>query len=195
MKLDVKADVRQVEKMLSDLERKAVPKAASRALKRTANQAQTAGVKVIAKEAGMTQTQVKKFVRIEVQPKPSSLRALIRARRATTNLVEWVTPSKRVPGAFRKKPGVTSKAWGKKREYKGSFIARGQHSGKALVFKRLRKDRPDDKSPIESVYGPSVHKMFTKDNAIKSMDETGRKRWPINFQQDLNFYLSKIRGR
>ena len=54
----------------------------------------------------------------------------IRIKSRYLNLIEF--------NARQTKKGVSAKAWGKRKNYRGAFIGRGQNSGKELVFKKVR---------------------------------------------------------
>ena len=56
-------------------------------------------------------------------------------------------------GARQTKKGVSAKAWGKRKIYRGAFIGGGRNSGKRLVFKKL-KDNPNLQFPdFKNDYG------------------------------------------
>ena len=54
----------------------------------------------------------------------------IRIKSRYLNLIEF--------NARQTKRGASVKAWGKRKNYRGAFIGRGQNSGKELVFKKVR---------------------------------------------------------
>lgn len=185
--LDIKLDVEEVKKQLHYVKNKAIDKAAARSINRTASKVRTISRRAVSKQMGLPQKKFKQAVDISVKANPRSLFAQIKAKGKEFNLIEWVTPAKKKVGAFRKKKGVVSKPYGKRREYRGAFIGRGRSSGKLLVFMRTSKKR----NSLKAMYGPSVPKTFIQKEIIKAMRNVARKTWQKEFANNLKYYLSK----
>ena len=65
--------------------------------------------------------------------------------------------------ARQTKRGVSAKAWGKRKIYRGAFIGSGRNSGKQLVFKK----RKDDPKRIEALHGASLPREFERQDMAK----------------------------
>jgi len=174
--INVKADITQVQRFLDKEGRKAVNKAATRSLNRTVKQVNASAAKRISKIIGLKVKDVKDKL-IIFKASHRKLTAVIEATGKAMNLIRF--------GAKQVKKGVSAKAWGKRKVYKGAFIA---NKGKT-VFKRTSSNR----LPIKPVYGPDIPHTFIDEEVQKEMETTANKRWPINFSQDLKYYLSRIK--
>lgn len=182
--LSVKMDVKRLTKHLRGVQREAIPRATARALNTTARQVQSQAVKALSKKTGLKQ----KDIRVAMSRKKASWRNLLSAVIATgraVNLIRFVTPAKRHSRAFLKRDGVIAKAWGKKKLYKGTFIGnRGR-----TVFARKGKER----LPIKAIHGPSIPREMARPVIDRLLKKTIRKKFPINFERDMKFYLSRIK--
>lgn len=187
--LDIKLDVEQVKRELRYVQKEVIDKAASRAINRTAAKIQTSARREVSKKIGLPQKVFKKNLSISIKATPRSLYANVLAKGKELNLIEFVTPAKKVVGAFRKKKGVTAKPYGKKKEFKGAFIGRGKNSGKTLVYMRTSKKR----EPIKVMYGPSIPKTFIQKQIIKHMKQIAGDTWKKEFAHNLRYYLGLIK--
>lgn len=187
--LDIKLDVKEVKRYLSNVQHKAVDKAAARSINRTASKVQTASRRAVAKKVGLPQKKFKRNLLISVKASQHKLFAQVAAKGKELNLIEWVTPGKKKVGAFRKNKGVTSKPYRKKKEFKGSFIGQGKNSGKLLVFQRTGKKRSD----IKAMYGPSIPKTFLQKEIVKEMKKIAGDTWKKEFAHNLKYYLGQIK--
>ena len=187
--LDVKLDVKEVKRYLNNVQHKAVDKAAARSINRTASKVQTISRREVAKKVGLPIKKFKRNLLISVKATQHKLFAQVSAKGKELNLIEWVTPAKKKIGAFRKKKGVTSKPYRKKKEFKGSFIGRGKNSGKLLVFQRIGKKRSD----IKAMYGPSIPKTFIQKEIVKSLKKVAGDTWKKEFAHNLKYYLGRIK--
>jgi len=94
-------------------------------------------------------------------------------------------------GARQTKRGVSAKAWGKRKIYRGAFIGGGRNSGKRLVFKKL-KDNP---KRIEALHGASLPREFERQDMEKIFNKKIKTRFPILFKRALDLHLMKAKGR
>ncbi len=179
LNMDIRADIREVERMLGNLAREVLPKAATRAVNKTLRPVQSAAVKTIAKDIGVKQ----KFVRQATKVKRASF----------ANLSGFVEASgKRLPiiqidpKAKQDATGVSYKSHGGRQHIPHAFVAR-MKSGHEGVFKRLGKAR----LPITELRGPSIPKVFLENATIKAMDTTANLRWLKNFNHEINFELMR----
>ena len=106
----------------------------------------------------------------------------IRIKSRYLNLIEF--------NARQTKRGVSAKAWGKRKNYRGAFIGRGQNSGKELVFKKVR-----DSKRIKAVYGASLPREFERQDMEKIFNKKIKTRFPILFKNAIEFQMLKAKGR
>ena len=106
----------------------------------------------------------------------------IRIKSRYLNLIEF--------NARQTKKGVSAKAWGKRKNYRGAFIGRGQNSGKELVFKKVR-----DSKRIKAVYGASLPREFVRQDMEKIFNKKIKTRFPTLFKNALEFQMLKASGR
>lgn len=193
-RLDIDADISGAQRKLFNMENGVVRQAAARAINRTMSQVNTGAVRELKDEigqtTGLTSTGIKKSIRV------------VKATRR--NLYGSLTPSGRaLPligfGARQTKAGVTAKSWGKRKTYKGAFIAK-MPSGHKGVFHRVagkyaknRKNHTKHSMAIEEMYGPSLPKEFSKQKILASMKRIARTVWPKQFERELKYRLSRLK--
>lgn len=176
--LNVSMDIREAEKMLSFTERDALPKATTRALNKTVKSVQSVAIKLIAKDIGIAQKDVRKSLYIAK--------------------AQWAKPEasltaggKRIPimalKAKQTKAGVTYRSkLGGRGAIPGAFIAT-MKSGHTSVFKRLTKKR----SPLIRLYGPSIPKVFIDSAITRAMESKAADQWGKTFAHELNYEIGK----
>lgn len=172
---DVTADFREAERMFKHMPR-VVEKAAVRSLNRTNDSVATIARKLIAKDMGIPAKAVRVGM-FKLKAIRHKLTASTIARGRPINLIRFK--------ARQTKKGVSASAWGKRKVYKGTFIA---NKGRT-VFKRKGKAR----APIRGVWGPSIPKTMLEDYIVKAMQETANTQWQKNFARDLNYFMSRER--
>jgi len=187
--LNIKLDVSQVKRELWYIQNKVIDKAAARSINRTASKIQTIARREVAKKIGLPQKKFKKNLVINIKASQRSLFAQVTAKGKEFNLIEFVTPSKKKVGAFRKKKGVIAKPYRKKKEFKGAFIGRGKNSGKLLVFRRKGKKR----TSIKAMYGPSIPKTFIQKEIVKVLKRVAGDTWKKEFAHNLKYYLGLVK--
>jgi len=178
--MDVRADFKQVERMLSVVQKKAIPKAGSRALNKVVKVAEKTAAKGLADDIGIVQKESRKHLRIN-RARWTELQASI------------VATGRRLPlmalKAKQVKKGVTyRKQGGGRGRVQSAFIAT-MRSGHKGVFKRQGKQR----RPIQELFGPSIPHVFVKDKISRALLTTTRARWPKLFQHEINRELRKYR--
>lgn len=152
--LSVKRDVSSVRAQFASLGRQ-LDRAAARALNRAAQAARTVAVRQISRDTGI---RPQKAVRDRLplrQAHQNRLIAEIGAQAYTPNLARFQ--------ARQTKKGVSAAAWGKRKTYRGTFIA---NQGRT-VFKREGKAR----LPIKPVHGPRLAKAFVARHVTAAMNE------------------------
>ena len=98
------------------------------------------------------------------------------------NLIEF--------NAKQTKRGVSAKAWGSRKIYRGVFIRSGRNSGKQLVFKKVRGSKQ-----IKAVHGASLPREFERQDMESLFNKKIKTRFPILFKRAVEFHLMKARGR
>ena len=94
------------------------------------------------------------------------------------NLIEF--------NAKQTKRGVSAKAWGNRKIYRGAFIGKGQNSGKKLVFKKGRGSKQ-----IKAVHGASLPREFERQDMKKIFNKKIKTRFPILFKRAIEFQMLK----
>jgi hypothetical protein len=178
IKINVEADIKAMSKHLRWSQREVIPKASSRALNDVAAKAKTASAKSIAKGAGIKQKAFKKSI-VVVKSTWGKLTAMVISDRWRANLIEYTSTR-------QTKRGVASTAWGKRKTYKGTFIAT-MKNGKRLVMARKGSAR----LPIKSIWGASIPKVFAEQATKQAMDQAVRSNFKKRFKHHIAFYLSK----
>ena len=155
--VDVRTNVKSVQKNLGFLARKQLPKATSMALNKTATSLRGFTVREGKKAMGASNIKSK-----EVRAKTFILKANIRKLFAVLILRGGKYPRER----FRAKQtsiGVTASAYGVNKVYKSSFIQTVR--GKKNVFKRSSKTR----LPIKQLWGTGLLDTFKRKKKFKNL--------------------------
>lgn len=168
MQLSVKVDTTEVERMLTELQREFIPKATSAALNRVGVSARAEAVREVAKATSMRQRDVRERTAFRKASR-QSLVVELKAEPWSPNLIRYQ--------ARQTKQGVSAKAWGQRKVYRGAFIGNKCRT----VFTREGKDR----LPLKALHGPSVPKEFMREHTTKAMERVVRERFPIEFQRTL----------
>jgi len=176
--LNVSMDIREAESMLSFVERMALPKATTRALNKTVKSVQSLAIKLIAKDIGIAQKDVRKSM-------------YILKSKWTKPEASLVAGGKRIPiigiKARQTKAGVTYRGKGGGRgSIPGAFIAT-MESGHKSVFKRLSKKR----FPLVQLYGPSIPKVFIDSALTRAMENHTAERFSKTLAHELKYELAR----
>lgn len=186
IELHLKDDIAKLQKQYAHLGN-VVTKAANASLNKAAKSVQTLAAREISKATNIKpQKKVKQALQIQ-RSSFKTLAAYIRPRRLPINMVEFVAPSKRQYGAFKKLGGVTTSAWGKKITRKGAFIAAGKGSGKPLVFIRIGR------SKLKAIPGPSIPMSLLRREIQGAVIKKGSEQFRKNFRHELNRAISRIK--
>lgn len=179
--INVKADLREVERYFNDVRRNRIPRAAGSALMKTAT--------AVRKEADQ---QLRKKWALS----SSVIKANLISRRINNRLAaEVVASGKPIPlrdyQARQTKAGATfrvKKSGGRKRyarQGRAGFIMTrfGGH-----VFVRTEDDPPGPrKGAIKKVYGPSIPQYFVSRYIRERMEAVAREVWPKRFAEELRY--------
>lgn len=176
--LDVQADFKEVEKMLKHFDKKIITQATTTTLNRVAKSVQSLAVKLLAKDIGIKQKDIRKYVAL---------------RKANwNNLYSSVEASgKRIPigklKARQTKKGVTYRGQGGgRKKIPGSFIAK-MSSGHVGAYKRKGKGR----TPLTELHGPSIPHVFIQEAINKALLQIAQERWNKEFPHQVNYRLKK----
>ena len=166
IKLDVKSDIRDLQRRLRRDQRVLIPKMVNQAVNTTARNAQSKAKSIVAKEAGLKARDVADRMRL-FKSTYKTLAATVEAFGGAFNLARFKSRET--------KQGITATAWGKRKVYRGTFFA----FGKRTVFVRSTEKR----LPIRPVYGPSVPGTLAQDRIEREVQDHIEQRWPINLEQ------------
>jgi hypothetical protein len=162
MQISVKHDLDKLQRNLNDFQKKQLPKATWWALNQTGARVGRQMVKEVAKEAGVSQKDLKRRgFYVTARAKLKDLVFEVRSRYGAIPLKDFKP--------VQTKNGVRARAWGQKKVYEGAFIVNsiGRH-----VFKR----RTGKRLPIDKLHGPIPFKMFeavtTQQRAIELLKRT-----------------------
>jgi hypothetical protein len=163
LSIDVRADIRAATKYLNVVQSE-IDRAAVMALNRVAVTVRAEASRTVAKASGMKVGEVKAKMPIAKADK-ASLTAVIFAKPWAPNLIRYAARETRA--------GVSAKAWGQRKIYKGAFIG---NKGRT-VFSRVGENR----LPIKALFGPSVPKEFLRKANVDAMTKVVATRFPLEF--------------
>lgn len=188
--VSVERDLKALRGNLRGLEKQAVPQATMRTLNRVADSAKTASARHIAPQMGGRQAGVKR--RIQTQKATGrSLWSTLIANARPLRLIEFVVGSKKPTQQKGGKRGlVKAKGWGKTRTYRGAFIA-PQKKGSKQTTVYMRKS--GKRLPVKQLFGPGIMQLFSQRENEQVMEQKVQERLPIEFMQNLKFYIAKMR--
>jgi hypothetical protein len=179
MELSVKHDLEQFQKNLTDFQKKQLPKATWWALNQTGARVGRQMVKEVAKDAGMSQKDLKRRgFYATARAKLKDLAFEVRSRYGAIPLKDFKPVQTKV--------GVSAKAWGKRKVYEGAFIVDsiGRHVFKRRTAKRL---------PIDKLHGPIPLKTFEAITTQQRAVELIRRTFPERLVKGLERY-TRSRG-
>jgi len=191
--LDVRLDIREVEKMLSKLEGNQGKTAIARAINDTTKKAKSQSVKDAAKKLRLPQKIVGKRFNIRGQVKAD--RAVLRKaypNRLTSDLIVYMRgipvfqiANKAPPTGKQRKGGVKAKGG---RFYKGAFYA--PFGGSTKVFKRMTKNR----YPV-MVPKVGVRKLLDSLFVKYTSGYVARSHFRKNYERHIRLLLERIGAR
>jgi len=159
-------------------------------------QARAASVVAVNETARQTTSFATRLVAKDLGLKVGDVRAKMTVIRATkSNLLAIIRPSGRaIPlyayKARQTKRGVSATAWGKRKLYRGTFIAMmpGGHVG---VFKRVGATR----LPIKELFEPSIGHAFGREPTRSQIEAFIRQKLPVNVARQLQRRLRVLSGK
>lgn len=173
--LDVRGDMKEVQRHLTAVQQKQVPKAASRAINKAITKARTNTKRLVSRAMGVQQKRIKGDFNIR-RASRTVLSGTLYSRGRPIKLIYFKSTR-------QLKRGVKSSAYNKPRVYDGTFISKvGNHTG---VFKRKGTSR----LPIKELYGPSVPETMADKVIRDKMGTTGRRVFRDEFRRQLTRVL------
>ena len=181
MEIKVKSNMKKAIRDIGNVPKKYVQKALVTSLNKMGKEVMTQAKRELKDATGLKAgTVAKKMTKDKARRNDETYTIRIKSR--YLNLIEF--------NARQTKKGVSAKAWGKRKNYRGAFIGRGQNSGKELVFKKVR-----DSKRIKAVYGASLPREFVRQDMEKIFNKKIKTRFPILFKNALEFQMLKASGR
>ena len=196
--VDIKTDIKSAELKLGVLGKKIIPKAAKRALARSAKSTTTKLVREVSKKTGIKRRVVKKQIFLTIRG--MDLVATIKPSKRGYNLIEFMTLAQIKRAETRKQrrrgmrvtppgKGIKARVAGRQRFVEGAFIARGKISKKKLVFTRETEGRTSGLEAEDS--GVSVIGSFRNPSMMNEAKRHAKITFTKEFNRQLKFLLSK----
>jgi hypothetical protein len=166
--IDVRVDVAQMRRQLTDIQRRQIPKAAAYAINRSLDTGRGTAAREISSATKIKQKDVRKRLYIR---RANALKLIgeVEAFPFSPNLAYF--------RARENKLGVAASAWEKRKTYKGAFI-----TPKGKVVTRIG-DASD--APLKGLRGPSVPRTFMQERILAKIVAAMRLRWRTDFERDL----------
>ena len=180
MKLDVRLDLREVEAMASDVQRKRIPIAASRAINKTLGNVKTEASKRIKEERALSSKVIKDALNVYKATRSRLYGAVVASGRPIP-LRDYQARQTRKGVTVKVSPG------GRKLVVQSGNKAfqverYGQH-----VYVRTGNRR----LPIKKLYGPSIPATFLNKHVIDALDAVAGDNWPKRFAEELRYELAR----
>ena len=181
MEVKIKNNMKQALKDLGYVHKKYIPKAMVTALNKVGKEVVTQAKRELKEATGLKAGTVAKKITKD-KARRGDEEYTIRIKSKYLNLIEF--------NARQTKRGVSAKAWGNRKIYRGAFIGSGRNSGKKLVFKKVRGSKQ-----IRAVHGASLPREFHRQDMESIFKKKIKTRFPILFKRAVEFHLMKARGR
>lgn len=194
--ISVTADIERAIRSLTDVQRKVVPTATSRALNKTAAQAKTQAAREIRNQYNISSRVIGRHIRLH-RATPATLTASVTAEGEKLPVIAF--------GARQTKRGVTVQIKrGERRLIRSAFLAtlrsghrgvfaRGHYVGPAFL-RRTSRIRPYPKPdlPISELFTVGVPQGFSNRLVLEALDRKVREKFPTIFAHEIQFALSRI---
>jgi len=181
MEVKIKNNMKQALKDLGYVHKKYIPKAMVTALNKVGKEVVTQAKRELKEATGLKAGTVAKKITKD-KARRGDEEYTIRIKSKYLNLIEF--------NARQTKRGVSAKAWGNRKIYRGAFIGSGRNSGKQLVFKKVRGSKQ-----IRAVHGASLPREFERQDMESLFNKKIKTRFPILFKRALEFQMLKAKGR
>ena len=177
MDIAVKNTIKQAMKNVKFVHQQYIPKALVTALNKVGAEVATQAKSELAGATGLKAGVVAKKIGKD-KARRGDEKYTISIKSKYLNLIEF--------NGKQTKRGVSAKAWGNRKIYRGAFIGRGQNSGKQLVFKKGRGSKQ-----IRAVHGASLPREFERQDMKKIFNKKIKTRFPILFKRAVEFQMLK----
>lgn len=166
MQLALRSNVRQVRRAFQTTEQREMPKIMAQALTQTARNVRTQTARTIAKESGLKVGAVRNALAV-TKATWQRARSRVTAAGRAINLAAF--------GARETRRGISARAYGKRRIYRGAFFA---YDRSGVYIRRTAA-----RYPLRPLFGPSVPSVWRQAENQETLAQTIQRRWPINFGQ------------
>ena len=180
MDIAVKNTIKQAMKNVKFVHQQYIPKALVTALNKVGAEVATQAKSELAGATGLKAGVVAKKIGKD-KARRGDEKYTISIKSKYLNLIEF--------NGKQTKRGVSAKACGNRKIYRGAFIGSGRNSGKQLVFKKVRGSKQ-----IKAVHGASLPREFERQDMESLFNKKIKTRFPILFKGALDFRLMKARG-
>ena len=181
MEVKIKNNMKKALKDLGYVHKKYIPKAMVTALNKVGKEVVTQAKRELKEATGLKAGTVAKKITKD-KARRGDEEYTIRIKSKYLNLIEF--------NARQTKRGVSAKAWGNRKIYRGAFIGSGRNSGKQLVFKKVRGSKQ-----IRAVHGASLPREFHRQDMESIFKKKIKTRFPILFKRAVEFQMLKAKGR
>ena len=181
MEINIHFDVSQAKAMLSSLQKQVLPLATSRAINKTSQSAKSAAVKLIAKDMGIKQKDIRTSITL-LKASRIKLQAVVQAGGKRLPII------KLDPHATQDSVGVSYKGQnGQRKQIAGAFIAT-MKTGHRGIYKRVPGAK---RFPIIELRGPSIPYVFAQAKITQALEESVKNRWPVLFEHEVQYELQR----
>lgn len=194
MVINIKGDVKAHTKHLSKLQKKIIPDATRSSINKTATSVTSAIKKPIAKEIGVRQKDIKKAFYIK-RANRKKLTAEITIRPHLRKLIRYpageALKAKALANSFPRH-GVKGKAFIAKMKTGHRGVFKRAANGRIQKIKTSSSGNRYKSSKIVEIYAASPAQIFEINGYRRIAEEVSRRRFPVVFDQEMRFRLSKL---
>ena len=181
LEINVRTNIRDMERNLTDLARRQIPRATNRTLNRVGARASKAAIADVASQAGTTQKAIRRGgFWVNLRSRARTLVYTIKVRYGAIPLKAF--------SARQTKRGVTASAWGKRELYDGAFKVESLGGN---VFTRKSKDR----LPIKKLWGPQPSRLVLSPETERTITGVLDRDFAREFLNNLRYYYDRAAKR
>lgn len=167
IKVNVKLDIKGLERDLAKLRKDVVPKVMARALNRAADSVRAEAVRTISGLTKIKQKEIRSRILVKGAT-PQRLWAEVSALPYSPNLKQFRPTQNRT--------GTAASAWERRKTYKHAFI----HPKTGSVVTRTTNKR----FPLKGLKGPSLPNTFAQKAVLARLEAVARQRWRTEVERD-----------
>ncbi len=179
--IDIKADFKQIERFLTQAQRRCIPRVQRQALKTTMAKVRTGASVEVRKTLNAKAGPVKK--RIRVKPVRTDLKGVLIARSDPLHLTDFASTRQ-----TRKGVSFQVLKSGGRRLVPGAFIIKGQFSGRRIVVRRGFSKRLN-REALKTRWGPSVGAHIETPQTKAKVLKIATDAWPGQVVQAWRFIM------